>query len=108
MITQLTIELAWVAKPSEAAPKRHGFYDVYPASESARWNAYPKSVLIDYAIELNGLDPSRVLRDYLIQPDPDNRDLYLGFAHLALGPITLPFGFFVLERFEAVDYSGPA
>ncbi len=52
-------------------------------------------------------NPEKVIRDYLIQPDPENPDLYLGYAYLALGPVTVPFGFFVLERFAPVDYSGP-
>ena len=40
--------VAWIAKPDEASPKRHGFYDVYPANQNARFDAYPRSLLIDY------------------------------------------------------------
>ena len=97
----------WIAKPSEEAPKRHGFYDVYPAIESQRFHAFDRALLIDYDVSENGTaNPEKVIRDYLIQPDSENEDLFLGYAHLALGPLTVPFGFFVLERDRPTDFKG--
>ena len=47
-----------------------------------------------------GSDPSQVLRDYVVQVDPDNRDLYLGKAYVAAGPLRIPTSFFIIERFH--------
>ena len=38
------------------------------------------------------------LRDYLVQVDPANPDLFLGKAYYALGPARVATNFFILER----------
>jgi hypothetical protein len=86
------------AKPSDANPKRFGFYRVYRASLSPKHNRYPNALLLDYGLGANGLDPSRFLRDYLVQVTPDSSDLLLGKAYLALGVIEPFVGFFILRR----------
>jgi len=89
----------WRAKPSDAAPKRFGFYTVERVDPTARDNAYLHAVLLDYGKGDNPLlDPSRGLRDYLVQVSPDNPDLYLGKAYFALGQGRIATSFFVLER----------
>ena len=47
-----------------------------------------------------------MLRDYLVQVDPANPDLFLGKAYDALGPLRMPTNFFILERFRVglTDY----
>jgi len=90
------------------APKRFGFYTVAPVDPTARDNAYLHAVLLDYGKGKNPLhDPSRVLRDYLVQVDADNPDLYLGKAYAAFGRLRIPTNFFVLERFRVglTDYA---
>ena len=80
-------------------PKRFGFYQVAPVDAAARDNQYLHSVLLDYGKGNNkAYDPSRNLRDYLVQVDPDNNDLYLGKAYYALGPLRVKANFFLLER----------
>lgn len=91
----------WRTKPSDEAPKRFGFYRVAPVDPTSRDNAHLHAVLLDYSRGGNPRhDPSRGLRDYLVQVDADNPDLYLGKAYFALGPARVPVSFFVLERFR--------
>ncbi|HTM19721.1 MAG TPA: hypothetical protein VL172_04410 [Kofleriaceae bacterium] len=100
-VAQNGIHAPWIARPSETAPKRFGFYRVAPVDPSSRDNHYLHSVLLDYGLGDNPrTDPSQFLRDYVIQVDPDNRDLYLGKAYVAAGPLRVPTSFFIIERFH--------
>lgn len=99
----------WHTKPSDTAPKRFGFYEVHPVDPTARDNAYLHALLLDYGKGDNAAyDPTRGLRDYLVQVDPTNPDLLLGKAYYALGPARLGgLNFFILERFRRglTDYA---
>ena len=99
----------WHLKPSDTAPKRFGFYEVTPVDPTARDNEYLHALLLDYGKGDNPIyDPSRGLRDYLVQVDPDNPDLLLGKAYYALGPARIGgLNFFILERFRRglTDYA---
>jgi len=92
----------WPALPSEEAPKRFGFYRVAKVKPEERDNKYPHALLLNYGISRNGLNPARLLRDYLVQVDPANSDLYLGRAYFALGPLRVFPSFFVLERYNPI------
>ena len=89
----------WLHKPSPERPKRFGFYRVGPARDSERDRLYPAALLLDYGASSRNprLAVERLLRDYLVQPDPGNPDLLLGKAYLALGA-RLPASYFILER----------
>jgi hypothetical protein len=90
------------------AAKRFGFYEVYPVDATARDNKYLHAVLLDYGKGENpALDPSQVLRDYVVQVDAKNPDLFLGKAYGAFGPLRIPTNFFILERFRVglTDYA---
>lgn len=90
------------------APKRFGFYEVAPVDPTALDNKYLHAVLLDYGKGGNKpYDPTSVLRDYLVQVDPNNPDLYLGKAYVAVGPLRIPTNFFILERFRVglTDYA---
>jgi hypothetical protein len=98
-VVQNRLEEPWIARPDDAAPKRFGFYRVIPVDPTSRDNAYLHSVLLDYGTGGNHrLDPTQGLRDYLVQVEAGNDDLYLGKAYYALGPLRLATSFFVLER----------
>ncbi|RMH40859.1 MAG: hypothetical protein D6689_12420 [Deltaproteobacteria bacterium] len=99
-VVQNAIDGPWIAKPSDDQPKRFGFYRVDRVDPTARDNAYLHALLLDYGRGDNPrLDPSRGLRDYLVQPDRDNPDLYLGKAYYAVGRLRVPTrSFFILER----------
>lgn len=91
--------------PNDATPKRHGYYRVHEPVEGAKDSAYPNALLLDYGLGGNGpFGPP--LRDYIVQVYPDNPDLLLGKAYLALGPLRIPAGFFMLERLRRHDHRG--
>jgi len=79
---------------------RYAFYEVYPAKDDPVDNKYPNALLINYgASDKNPIyDPARFLRDYLVQVYPDNKDLFLGKAYVALGSARIFVSFFILER----------
>jgi hypothetical protein len=90
------------------AEKRFGFYEVAPVDPTARDNKYLHAVLLNYGKGGNpAYDPSQVLRDYVVQVDPNNPDLLLGKAYGAFGPLRIPTNFFILERFRVglTDYA---
>lgn len=90
----------WHTRPSDSAPKRFGFYEVTPVDPTARDNYYLHAVLLDYGRGDNPrLDPTRGLRDYVVQVDPENPDLLLGKAYYAVGPARIgTLNYFILER----------
>ena len=94
-VTQNRLRGPWTAKRAEP----FGFYKVRPVDPTARDNAYLHALLLDYGEGENPrLDPSRGLRDYLVQVDASNPDLFLGKAYYAAGPLRIPLSFFILER----------
>ncbi len=107
-VIQNVLDGRWETRPSDSAPKRFGFYEVAPVDPTSRDNAYLHSVLLDYGKGGNKpWDPSAGLRDYLVQVDPANPDLYLGKAYYALGPLRVHSNFFILERLRRglTDYA---
>lgn len=105
LIKQNSCEEPWIALPSEANPKRHGFYKVYPARFSPKYNRYPQALVLDYGKGGNPVyDPSQFLRDYLVKPFEDNDDLYLGKAYIELFGKLIPVGYFVLERYNKAEF----
>jgi hypothetical protein len=90
----------WQPKPTSDHPKRFGFYLVSAVEPGGRDGRYPHALLLDYGASRRNpsTSPTRVLRDYLIQPDPVNPDVMLGKAYLALGALRIPSSFFVIER----------
>ena len=88
--------------------KRFGFYEVAAVDATARDNRYLHAVLLDYGRGGNKpWDPTSGLRDYVVQVDANNPDLFLGKAYYAIGPVRLRANFFILERFRRglTDYA---
>lgn len=105
-VVQDGVEMPWRSKPVGQEPKRFGFYRVAKVDATAKDNTYLHSVLLNYGEGGNKrLDPSSGLRDYLVQVDAENPDLYLGKAYYALGPLRVHSNFFLLERDRSV--AGP-
>ncbi len=89
----------WIDVVKKGKSVKHGFYDAYPVRSEEKDNLYANALLLNYASKKNPVyDPSRVLRDYLVQPDPRNPDLYLGKAFVALGPKRIFVSYFILGR----------
>jgi hypothetical protein len=100
-VAQNGVRESWLAKPDRDRPKRFGFYRVDHVDPTARDNAYLHAVLLDYGRGGNKrFDPTSGLRDYLVQVDADNPDLFLGKAYYALGPMRVATNFFLLERLQ--------
>jgi len=98
-VVQNVLDGRWHLRPDDSAPKRFGFYQVAPVDPTSRDNEYLHSVLLDYGKGGNKpWDPTSGLRDYLVQVDPANPDLFLGKAYYALGPLRVHSNFFILER----------
>lgn len=96
---QNRLDQPWQTKPDDRAPTRFGFYRVDAVDPTARDNAYLHALILDYGRGGNKpLDPTAGLRDYLVQVDADDRDLYLGKAYYAVGPARVFTNFFILER----------
>jgi hypothetical protein len=93
------LDHSWSPRPDDEHPKRFGFYLVAPADPEGRDNRYLHALLLDYGRGGNpASDVSRLIRDYLVRPEPGSDDLLLGKAYLALGPARLYSNFFVLQR----------
>jgi hypothetical protein len=100
-VVQNPITAPWISKPDDDNPKRFGFYRVTEVDPTSRDNAYLHAVLLDYGRGGNKpWDPTSAIRDYLVHVDPDNEDLYLGKAYIAVGPARFSTNFFLLERYR--------
>jgi len=102
---QTGLDGEWIQKPSPEAPKRFGFFVVGPVRENSIDNLYPSALFFDYSTSPRNASwaVERVLRDYLVQPDPANPDLMIGKAYLALGR-RVPVSIFVIERLRRTDW----
>jgi hypothetical protein len=98
-IVQNGPEAPWICKPSDEHPNRFGFYRVGPASEAGHRAPKMESLFLDYGSGGNAAyDPTRFIRDFLVQVSPDNPDVCLGKAYIAVGPVWVSTNFFILER----------
>lgn len=98
-VAQNAVDGRWRLLPEDGAPRRFGRYAVAPVDPTARDRAYLHALLLDYGRGGNApWDPARGLRDYLVQVDPSNPDLFLGKAYYAIGAARVPLSFFILER----------
>jgi hypothetical protein len=77
--------------------KRFGFFLVTTGARGS--GRYPSSTLLDYGSSPRNSGPrlERLLRDYVVVPDPAEPDVLLGKAYLALGAAWIKVGWFVLE-----------
>jgi len=82
---------------------RHSPYRVYPVRPEDKDNFHFNSLLINYDCQRNPTWNPGILRDYLVKVYPDNGDLYLGKAYVALGPARVFISYFVLRRAVEVD-----
>jgi len=105
-VKQGTIDEPWVAVPSEENPRRFYFFGVTDPTPAG---LYPNALVVDYRRWPANwvIDPVRYTVDYLVAPDPANKNLLLGksYSETPLGRIFL--GYFALERQNATDYQGP-
>jgi hypothetical protein len=107
-VVQNVLDGRWQTRPSDADPKRFGFYTVAPVDPTSRDNHYLHALLLDYGKGGNpAFDITRGLRDYLVQIDAGDPDLLLGKAYAAVGPARIPVGYFLLERWRRTPENAP-
>lgn len=94
----IPVKRLWEKQPSEAAPKRFGFYVV--VEDDGR---HPGSVLLDYGASPRNKvwQVERLLRDYVKDV---GGGVMLGRAYLAFGPVYVPVSWFVLEKLAKTDW----
>jgi hypothetical protein len=97
----------WISLPNNEVPKRLAFFKVFPADASGRHSEYPSSLVVDYSQweDYFFLNPTRYILDYLVHPDPNNRDLLVGISFFAIGSFRTFAGYFILERYNKSDFS---
>jgi hypothetical protein len=95
---QNALDQPWRCKPVDHNPKRFGFFSVKKVAPDSRENKEPGALILNYADGKNWPWEGSFLRDYLKQVSPDNDDLYLGKAYIALGPFRIMPQFFIIER----------
>jgi hypothetical protein len=95
---QNSIEEPWRCKPVDHNPKRFGYYSVKAVKPDMVENKEPGAIILNYDHGRNFIWEGAFLRDYVKQVDPDNDDLYLGKAYVALGPARIMPSFFIIER----------
>lgn len=88
----------WRCKPVDHNPKRFGFFSVKKVEPAAKENKEPGALILNYEDGHNLPWEGSFLRDYVKQVDPDNDDLYLGKAYVALGPLRIMPSLFIIER----------
>ncbi len=77
----------------------YGFYEVESPPKSGPDARHPHALFLDYSKGRCGPYLKRPpLRDYLIQPDPKNLNVFLGVAYFAIGSWRIGPGAFVLVR----------
>jgi hypothetical protein len=107
-IVQNRLDQPWIARPSDVNPKRFGFFKVEAVDPTARDNEYLGALLLDYGKGPNpALEPSKILRDYLVRVNDGSDDLLLGCAYAAVGGVRVrvPSAFFVLERHRPTSFA---
>ena len=100
-VVQNALDGRWQTRPSDDAPRRFGFYAVAPVDPTSRDNRYLHAAMLDYGKAGNpAWDVTRGLRDYLVQLDPADPDVFVGKAYAAIGPARIAVGYFLLERWR--------
>lgn len=105
-VQQNGLDGPWLDQPAPESTKRFGFYLVARVDRESVDNLYLEAVLLDYGASPRNATYriERLLRDYVVQPDPANPDLLLGKAYLALGRLRLPSNSFILERLRPTSW----
>jgi hypothetical protein len=104
----------WKERLVNGQPVRRRFFKVYPPAEGpARGGRHLDALFFDYAEgrPRSGYFDGGALRDYFVQAEPSNPDLFLLIAYQMLGPIWIPGGFGIIQRWRRYEYvptSSPA
>jgi hypothetical protein len=89
---------AWEVKMRDGRPRQVGYFAVSLLQNQGRAH-------FDYNVSINTwLNlPFRVIRDYVVLPNPGDHDLLLGKAYLKLGP-SIFYSYFLLGHREKIAF----
>jgi hypothetical protein len=99
-VAQNPLGSPWLVQRRNGKPNAFAFYLVSAQTPSARLARNPNALLIDYAGSPRNpaYHVERIIRDYLVRPDPSEPDVLLGRAFVGFGRLRFASSFFVLER----------
>jgi len=87
-------------------PERFGWFKIFKDSGCGEkeLDIHPNAALLHYGLdERNTLFEGKMLRDYLVQVNDNDKDLYLGKAYNAIGKKLVMPSYFVIRRAEKVN-----
>lgn len=99
----------WVSKQKNGQPVRYYFFGLLPGPK-LKDAIYSRLLVVDYRkwAEYSPFNPVRYTVDYLVFPEPANRDLLVGKSYAQLTHGIRPLlGFFIMERLRPSGYDGP-
>ena len=99
----------WNVKLKHGRPIQVGYFRVslIDGEKSKRLNEpYRQLGYFDYNVPLNGLRTFffRVIRDFVVLPNPGDHSLMLGKAYLRLGPLNVFYCYFVLGHRHEIEH----
>lgn len=105
------VDEPWTGKPSDEAPVRRAFFQVYPPGEGPRTAPHDNALFLRYEgrpknglFDGGGLYGDGGLRDYVVLAAADNPDLLVGKAYYRLPPFNFLGGFFIAERLRKYEF----
>lgn len=92
---------AWNVKMKDGRPRQVGYFAVTVAEDR-------RQAHFDYNVSLNTWMnlPFRVIRDYVVMPNPDDYELLLGKAYLKFGFMVF-YSYFLLGHREKLAFEPP-
>jgi choline dehydrogenase-like flavoprotein len=99
----------WIPERDGDRLRRYYFFGVVPTAK-AKNPKIRNSLVVDYRLwnEYFPLNPVKYTVDYLVYPDPANRDLIVGKSYAEVGFLRPFLGYFILERENESDYDRDA
>jgi len=99
MVKQNDPDEEYIKLFKDGSPIPEGYFLIEVAEDNREWNHYQDAIFLDYGKGNNKrYQPAKLLRDYLVQPFPGNKEILLGHAYFAIFGFKVPFTFFILER----------
>ena len=90
----------WKPRTRRGKVDAFAFYLVRQQDPRTRLPRNEHALLIDYAASSRNplYHVERTIRDYLVQPSPDDPDVMLGRAYIGIGSLRMASSFFVVQR----------
>lgn len=99
-VFQNALAEAWKPRTRRGRLDAFAFYLVRPQDARTRLARNPGALLIDYGASPRNpvYHVERTIRDYVVQPYPDEPDVMLGRAYVGIGSARFASSFFVIQR----------